>query len=145
MDAWQYAGTLADAPYFVDRNWAGFDDGPALRVPHYARPDGEPVICRVGDYVVRQEVTLAEGLPSSERVEVWPKEEFERLFIPSRISGRDIGAPKSSPTRPGTVTAPSPNIDRPPDVKPRQADLEELLDDLDPRPSEGQPEPPAAA
>lgn len=112
MDAWQYAGSLRDAPGFVDRNWAGFDEAPVLRVPHYARPDGDPVICRVLDYVVRQEVRLADGMPSMERIEVWPREEFERLFIPQRVSG----------------TAPPPPADQ---------NLQELLDGIGAQAGEG--------
>jgi hypothetical protein len=128
IDAWQYGGNLKDAPDFVDRNWAGWDDTPILRVPHYARPDGEPVICRVMDYVVRQEVKLAEGMPTMERVEVWPKEEFERLFIPHRINGED-------PAKASGPKAPSPMQSM------QGVNLKELLDDLA-QPSERSPEEP---
>jgi hypothetical protein len=135
-EAWQYAGTLRDAPDFIDRNWVGFDDGPILRVPHYARPDGEQVICRVMDYVVRQEVKLAEGMPTMERIEVWPREEFERLFIPSRVSGRD-------PAKNNGPKAPPPDVVpyQPPDET--QTELSRLLNDLSPPAGEGPPEPPA--
>jgi len=132
IDAWQYAGSLRDAPDFVDRNWAGWDDTPILRVPHYAHPDGEPIICRVLDYVVRQEVKLAEGMPSMERVEVWPKEDFERLFIPHRISGAD-------PADNHGPKAPAPDLQR----EPRQS-LEVFFDDNPPAGQNAPDEPQAA-
>jgi hypothetical protein len=84
IEAWQYGGSVRSAPDFIDRNWVGFDERPILRVPLPARPDGEPAICRIGDYVVRQVVTLASGVPPEEKLEVWQQAEFERLFIPKR-------------------------------------------------------------
>jgi len=88
VEAWQYRGTLRDAPDFIDRSWAAWDDtnaegitpGPALRVPNGR---DEPRLCRGGDYVVRQQITLIEGFTPDEVVEVWRREEFERLFMPS--------------------------------------------------------------
>jgi len=91
VDAWRYDGALAQAPSWVDRNWIGYstDDelrgipaGPCLRVPGPCGLDDGIRICRVGDYVVRQQVTLLEGLESPVLVEVWPKHEFEKLFLP---------------------------------------------------------------
>ena len=89
VEAWQYPGSLADAPVFVERDWAAYADrdvlrrlepGPALRVP----VAGQDKLCRIGDYVVRQKTTLLDGLEPEEGVDVWEKDEFERLFIPRR-------------------------------------------------------------
>jgi len=91
QEAFQYTGNLTGAPSWIDRNWAAWDDGgqlqgqpagPALRVPVPSSPYGEK-LCRRGDYVVRQEVTMIEGV-TDVAIEVWPKDEFERLFIPRR-------------------------------------------------------------
>jgi hypothetical protein len=57
--------------------------GPALRVPMAHGRETEK-LCRKGDYVVRQEVTIALGLDPDVRLEVWPKEEFEKFFLPTR-------------------------------------------------------------
>jgi hypothetical protein len=45
----------------------------------------EPVICRVG--IVRQRITLAEGIEPEEKLEVWKQADFERVFIP-RVNPR---------------------------------------------------------
>jgi hypothetical protein len=90
VDAWQYTGTLVNAPAWVDRNWAAYasdydpvrllEPGPALRVPtQYSSQDK---LCRIGDYVARQEVRLLASQPGEIRVEVWEGEQFERLFLP---------------------------------------------------------------
>jgi hypothetical protein len=91
-EAWQYTGSLATAPDWIDRSWAawgdhdpvrGIEQGPALRVP---TPNAAELdkLCRRGDYVVRQEVTLALGVDPDIQVEVWEKEHFEKFFLPSR-------------------------------------------------------------
>lgn len=93
LEAWPYRGSVASAPAFVDRNWIGFADydpvrqiepGPCLRVP-----SGHDVvtICRPGDYIVRQETLLQPGVPSHETLEVWPGDQFQRLFIVSSPAG----------------------------------------------------------
>jgi hypothetical protein len=89
LDAWQYPGRLESAPAWVDRNWAGWGDfdplrgiepGPCLRVPlHYDQ--GQVALCRIGDFVARQEVAIADGV-ADVRVEVWPRESFEKMFVP---------------------------------------------------------------
>lgn len=89
VDAWQYSGTLSMAPDWVDRNWAAYagdfdpvrnlEPGPALRVPTYR---GDTVYARVGDYVARQEVRLVADVPGEIKIEVWEREQFERLFLP---------------------------------------------------------------
>jgi len=95
VEAWRYPGQLAGAPLFIDRSWTAWADsdingspsGPALRVPVTRSlsgptpPDGTK-LCRVGDYVVRQMVTLVDGLDAEESLDVWAKEAFERLFMP---------------------------------------------------------------
>jgi hypothetical protein len=88
LEAYRYPGSLKDAPPWVDRNWIGYADaddvergiaaGPCLRVPH----SDDVLICRIGDYVARQEVLMAPGVPGVVRIEVWPSNEFEKLFVP---------------------------------------------------------------
>lgn len=90
LDAWQYPGNVpASAPDWVDRNWIGWADfdnlrdipaGPCLRVPLVS---GDLAICRAGDYVARQEVLMMPDFPGDVRIEVWPKLQFEKLFMPS--------------------------------------------------------------
>jgi len=90
LDAFQYPGSLKNAPDWVDRNWTAYaadydplreiDPGPCLRVP---LSSGLIAICRVGDFVCRQSVTLAPGLPSDVRIEVWDRTQFEKLFVPT--------------------------------------------------------------
>ena len=87
VDAWQYPGSLRDAPNWVDRNWAAYSDfdpvraiepGPCLRIPMLT---GETAVARIGDYVVTQEVRYDE-FSSDLRIEVWPQTQFEKLFMP---------------------------------------------------------------
>lgn len=96
VEAWRYPGSLKEAPEFVDRSWAAYVNedeilnkpaGPALRVPVprsaiSPSPSDGVKICRVGDYMVLQKVTLAEEIEPEQTLDVWPKEEFEKLFIP---------------------------------------------------------------
>jgi len=91
VDAWQYPGTLSQAPDWIDRNWAawadydqlrGLEPGPALRVPTHGEGYRE-ALCRIGDFVARQEVKLLADIPGEIKLEVWEKEQFERLFIPA--------------------------------------------------------------
>lgn len=86
LDAFQYPGHLSDAPDWVDRNWAAYGDwdpvrnieaGPALRVP---LENGYAALARPGDYVVFQQIKL-DARRSDQRVEVWPKESFEKIFL----------------------------------------------------------------
>jgi hypothetical protein len=92
LAAWQYTGVMKGAPKWVDRNWLawgdydqlrGIEPGPALRIP---MPNGENVMCRIGDYVCRQSVTISPGIPPDERIEVWEQKQFERLFLPSHAN-----------------------------------------------------------
>jgi hypothetical protein len=95
VEAWRYPGQLANAPDFIDRGWTAWADtdlygspaGPALKVPvtrslSGPTPPDNYKMARVGDYVVRQMVTLVDGLDAEESLDVWPKEAFERLFMP---------------------------------------------------------------
>lgn len=93
VDAWQYPGNVVNAPEWIDRDWIGFADwdplrdipaGPALRIPDDPdNPATSYTVCRVGDYVAKQEILLTTNLPGEMRIEVWPKEQFQRLFIPN--------------------------------------------------------------
>jgi len=102
VEAWRYPGQLAQAPPFIDRAWTAWAEadlygrsaGPALRVPVTRSlsgpvpPDGTK-LCRIGDYVVRQMVTLVDGLEPEEALDVWPKDDFERLFMPVKLRKPD--------------------------------------------------------
>ena len=79
-------GSFVNAPAWIDRNWFSHGDhdplrnieaGPALRIPL----DSGVVIARLGDYVCQQSVALTPGV-SDIRLEVWPAETFQKLFIP---------------------------------------------------------------
>ena len=105
VEAWQYLGSLRDAPEFVSRDWVSYaaydpvkniEPGPALRVP----TSGAQVekLARSGDYIVRQEITLVDGLDAEEQVDVWSREEFERLFIPT-LQARPPDEQRSDETR----------------------------------------------
>ena len=90
LEAFQYLGSLSKAPPWIDRNWIGFADYdevrkleacPCLRVPLEGAQTMK--ICRMGDYVVRQSITLARGV-SDIRMEVWERADFERFFLPTQ-------------------------------------------------------------
>lgn len=90
LEAFHYPGVITGAPDWVDRNWLAYGDydekrklpaGPALNVPTPRHPTGF-ALCRKGDYIVRQEIILAPGIPPAVQIEVWEKDDFERLFIP---------------------------------------------------------------
>jgi hypothetical protein len=97
LDAWQYRGAVATAPAYVDRNWIGYasdydalrqiDPGPCLRVPLTSDPQERVVtICRVGDYVVHEEIVGDDGR-LSEKIEVWEQGQFQKLFLPKQMAG----------------------------------------------------------
>lgn len=90
LDVWQNDGRIHAAPDWIDRNaltWAEYDEvtkepaGPAIRVPSPVSPDGF-VLCRPGDYVVRQERLMVRGVLPDVSVEVWRRADFEKFFIP---------------------------------------------------------------
>ena len=96
LDAWQYTGAVHTAPAYVDRNWIGYSGeydavreigpGPCLRVPLTSDPNERVVtICRVGDYVVHEEIVGDNGA-LSEKIEVWEKGQFQRLFLPKSMA-----------------------------------------------------------
>jgi hypothetical protein len=109
VEAFRYNGSLRDAPMWVNRNWLSHGDydplrkiepGPALRVPL----PGGTVLARIGDYVVIQSVLLSPGLEPEKRLEVWPAETFQKLFVPkpnkplpSRPGGRITSTPGRLP------------------------------------------------
>ena len=110
VDAWQYPGQLRAAPEWVDRNWVAYADwdpireiepGPCLRVPSTA---GVHTICRVGDYVARQEVKITREL-SDIRVEVWNRDQFEKLFYPVDTRGPKTIEHATTTTTPADAAA----------------------------------------
>jgi hypothetical protein len=90
LDAWQYTGAVHTAPDYVDRNWIGWageydrlrklEPGPCIRVP-VAGDESAVVLCRVGDYVVHEEILGDDG-SIDVKIEVWEQEQFNRLFLP---------------------------------------------------------------
>lgn len=102
IDAYQYHGSVADAPAWVDRNWIGYCDddpvreiaaGPCLRVPLTgAESSGDVVLCRDGDYIAQQSVTLAPNSSPIIRIEVWNRDMFHKLFL-----GRDVSVNPNTP------------------------------------------------
>ena len=81
LDAYQFDGHVQTAPQWVDRNWLMFSDaaknevgvGTVLNVPGIGD-------CRVGDYIVLQDVLEEDGARVS-KVEIYKRQDFERLFI----------------------------------------------------------------
>lgn len=87
LEAFRYPGSFRNAPDWIDRNWLGHGDwdplrqiepGPALRVP----VDSGVVLARIGDYICQQSVSIAPGVPDEVKLEVWPAETFQKLFLP---------------------------------------------------------------
>lgn len=116
VEAFRYTGSFKGAPDWVNRNWLSHGDydplrkiepGPALRVP---LPSGV-VYARIGDYVVIQSVLLSPGLEPEKRLEVWPAETFQKLFVPkpanaSERSEADKPTKPNLPNRPGGGSGP---------------------------------------
>lgn len=109
LDAFQYPGALKNAPDWVSRNWAAYADydpiremeaGPALRVPV---PSGLIAIARIGDYVCRQSVMLDPSLPPETRIEVWNRDQFEKLFVPTQIKSSQLPTLPSADASPGAA------------------------------------------
>ncbi len=81
-DAYQFDGRVQTAPPWIDRNWLSFDDkamdetgvGIVLDVPLIG-------ICRRGDYVVQQSVIMDETGYAVDRLAVYAKDDFERIFL----------------------------------------------------------------
>src|SRR6478735_5583876 len=56
-DTYTFDGDVHSAPDWVDRNWSGFDGGPALHVPQDTGVNGPYVTkpARIGDTITRVE------------------------------------------------------------------------------------------
>jgi hypothetical protein len=76
----------------------GIPAGPCLRVPLPSAVntgDDGVVLCRVGDFICRQQMDFEDGRPPHIRTEVWAKSEFLRNFMPaptSRSAIQDMGS-----------------------------------------------------
>lgn len=93
IEAWRFTGVITEAPAYVDRNWlayGGYDEerginpGPMIQMPQtdeHGHRSGPDRYCRIGDYIVQQEIRLDAGQKSHIKVEVWPRDEFEKVFI----------------------------------------------------------------
>lgn len=84
LEAFQYPGTLVNAPPWIDRNWIGWQDfdevhnipaGPALSIPGVG-------VARRGDFVVQQSVMITEGGISDIKLAIYRPEEFYKWFLP---------------------------------------------------------------
>lgn len=108
LEAWQFTGVISEGPLWIDRNWlayGGYDPdrdiepGPTIAVPAYS-PDNKQhpgvanKICRIGDYVVQQEIKLDANGTSNVVIEVWTASDFERIFIP--MPETPLKAPRGS-------------------------------------------------
>jgi len=95
LEAYQYNGSFKDAPHWVNRTWLAYGDadilrgipaGPCLRVPlPSAVNTGEEgaVLCRVGDFICRQQMDFEDGRAPHIRTEVWAKDQFLKNFMPA--------------------------------------------------------------
>jgi hypothetical protein len=86
LEAFQYVGTLKDAPPWIDRNWtsyAGYDEvtkeepGPALKVPGLG-------LCRKNWFIVQQAVRLDEAGTQDVRLAIYRPDDFYKWFLPLR-------------------------------------------------------------
>lgn len=72
--AWQYDGQLHKAPPWVDRNWAAWDDGPAINVPDVG-------MVRKGQWIVMQYIEGEHGGTAFEELKVYDDLVFRSLFV----------------------------------------------------------------
>lgn len=106
LDAYQFMGAVATAPAWVDRNMVGFADydqvrglppGPCLRVPTGFGED--VVICRVGDFITRQEVLMDEDHEPEVKIEVWDQMQFLKMFMPQKVAAAQAKADAAKAAR----------------------------------------------
>jgi hypothetical protein len=72
--AWQYDGQLHLAPDWVSREWAAYDNGPAIEVP-------EVGLVRKGQWIVSQDVLGDDGTVAFSEIKVYPDDVFRSLFM----------------------------------------------------------------
>lgn len=72
--AYQYDGQLHLAPDFIDRNWAAWEDGPAINVPDVG-------IVKKGQWIVIQRVLDDRGETDFEEIKVYDDGVFRSLFM----------------------------------------------------------------
>lgn len=75
--AYQYNGELHKAPEFIDRNWAAYDNGPALNIPGAG-------IVRRGQWVVVQNVLNEDDTVAHSEIKVYDDAVFRSLFVPDK-------------------------------------------------------------
>lgn len=78
--AYQYDGKLHLAPDFIDRNWAAWEDGPAINVP-------EVGIVKQGQWIVIQEVLDDAGAVNFTELKVYDDHVFRSLFMEADPNG----------------------------------------------------------
>jgi hypothetical protein len=72
--AYQYDGKLHQAPDWVDRNWAAWDEGPAINVPDVG-------IVRSGQWIVTQSVLNNDETVNFTEIKVYDDSVFQGLFM----------------------------------------------------------------
>lgn len=72
--AYQYDGKLHQAPDWVDRNWAAWDEGPAINVPDVG-------IVRSGQWIVTQSVLNNDETVNFTEIKVYDDDVFKSLFM----------------------------------------------------------------
>lgn len=78
--AYRYDGRLHSAPDWIDRNWAAYEEGPALNVPDVG-------IVKRGQWVVVQHVLGRDGKPEWTEIKVYDDDVFAHLFMPEDTDG----------------------------------------------------------
>lgn len=91
VTAYRFNGQVAKAPDYIDRNWISYNDGPTLTVMD---GDVEIGLCKVGDWICRQDVTIDDASePEGKRVvkgklAVISSDEFDRLYRAYIVPGK---------------------------------------------------------
>jgi len=77
--AWQFDGQLHLAPDWVDRNWAAWDDGPAVEIPNAG-------LVHKAEWLVVQNVLADDGSLAYEEIKIYPDATFRALFMPEPLN-----------------------------------------------------------
>lgn len=75
--AYQYDGKLHAAPAWLDRNWAAYEDGPALNIPDVG-------IVKKGQWVAVQSVLNTDEEVEFSEIKVYDDVVFKSLFMPEK-------------------------------------------------------------
>lgn len=76
--AWQFDGKTHEAPPWVDRNWIGYDGGPALIIP-------EVGTVRLSQWIVTQDILDERGAGVSRtEIKIYDDKDFRSLYMQER-------------------------------------------------------------